>query len=129
FREQLERLYDEAEAFRKSPIMVMTEQHFVIKRFFITLASRARVLFTDCNGAAREWNKAIMAPILTQVREHKIMMDHRLDNLKRVHENLDNLSGRIGDLETTKLNLENQLVVIDNMLRKIHQPLGARLDS
>lgn len=129
FREQLERLYDEAEAFRKSPIMVMTEQHFVIKRFFITLASRARLLFTECNNAARDWSKAIMAPILTQVREHKIMMDHRLENLKRVHENLDNLSGRITDLETTKLNLENQLIVIDNMLRKINKPLGTRLDS
>ncbi|MFL6651354.1 MAG: dynamin family protein [Sulfurifustaceae bacterium] len=129
FRAQLQCLYDEAEAFRKSPVMVMTEQHFVIKRFFITLASRARVLFTDCNGAARDWSKAIMAPILTQVREHKVMMDRRLDNLKRVHENLDNLSGRVADLESTKLNLENQLVVIDNMLRKIHQPLGARLDS
>lgn len=129
FRDQLQGLYDEAEAFRKSPIMVMTEQHFVIKRFFITLASRARVLFTDCSSAARDWSKAIMAPILTQVREHKIMMDHRLDNLKRVHENLDSLSGRIADLETSKLNLENQLVVIDNMLRKIHQPLGATLDS
>jgi predicted nucleic acid-binding Zn-ribbon protein len=125
FRDQLQRLYDEAHTFRKSPVMLMTEQHFVIKRFFITLASRARLLHTECNTAARNWAKAIMAPILAQVREHKITMDHRLENLKRIHENLDNLSGRITELETTKLNLENQIVVIGNMLRKINQPLGA----
>jgi hypothetical protein len=129
FRNQLQRLYDETDAFRKSPIMMMTEQHFVIKRFFITLASRARMVYTECNTAARNWAKAIMAPILAQVREHKIMMDHRLENLKRVHESLDNLSGRITELENAKLNLENQLVVIGNMLRKINQPLSARLNS
>jgi dynamin family protein len=129
FLNQLQRLHDEAEIFRKSPIMVMTEQHFVIKRFFITLASRARMVYMECNTAARNWAKAIMAPILAQVREHKIMMDHRLENLKRIHENLDNLSGRITELENSKLNLENQLVVIGNMLRKIDQPLSARLNS
>ncbi len=130
FRDQLQRLHEEAESFRKSPMMMlMTEQHFVIKKFFITLASRARMVYTECNTAARNWSKAIMAPILTQVREHKIMMDHRLENLKRVHENLDNLSGRIAELENTKQNLENQLMIIGNMLRKINQPLSARLNA
>lgn len=129
YRSQLQRLQEEAEAFSKSPIMVMTEQHFVIKKFFITLASRARMVYQECNSAARNWSKAIMAPILAQVREHKIMMDHRLENLKRVHENLGALSGRIADIEATKQNLENQLLIIGNMLRKINQPLAAKLHS
>jgi hypothetical protein len=124
YRSQLQRLYEEAEVFRNSPIMVMTEQHFVIKKFFITLASRGRQTFTECNTGAKAWSKAIMAPILAQVREHKIMMDHRLENLKKVHENLGNLSGRISDLEANKQNLENQLMIIRNMLRKINQPLS-----
>ena len=129
YRNQLQRLYEESETFRKSPMMVMTEQHFVIKKFFITLASRARMLHQECNGAARTWCKAIMAPILAQVREHKIMMDHRIDSLKRVHENLGNLSSRIAELETTKQNLENQLMMIDNMLRKINRRPDAKYDS
>jgi hypothetical protein len=120
YRSQLQRLYDEADAFRNSPVMVMTEQHFVIKKFFITLVSRARSIFIECNGNARNWSKAIMAPILAQVREHKIMMDQRLDNLKKVHENLGNLSARIADVETSRQNLENQLNVIRSMLRKIN---------
>jgi Dynamin family len=128
-RNQLQRLYDETDAFRKSPIMVMTEQHFVIKKFFITLASRARMIQQECNSAARAWSKAIMAPILAQVREHKLMMEHRIENLKRVHENLGNLTGRIADLDATKQNLESQLTIIGNMLRKINQPLGSKLDS
>lgn len=124
YRSQLQKLHEEAEAFRNSPVMVMTEQHFVIKKFFITLVSRTRELFNECNAACRTWSKAIMAPILAQVREHKIMMDQRLVNLKRVHENLDNLNDRIAELEASKQNLENQLLVIRNMLRKISQPIS-----
>lgn len=128
-RNQLKRLYDETEVFRKSPAMMLTEQHFVIKKFFITLASRARVVQQECSTAARNWSKAIMAPILSQVREHKMMMDHRIENLKRVHENLGNLSGRIAELEMNKQNLENQLTVIGNLLRKINQPVSVNLNS
>lgn len=122
-RAKLQKLYDRAESFRNSPLMVMTEQHFVVKRFFITLVSRVRDTFTECNAGANAWSKAIMAPIMAQVREHKIMMDHRLENLKKVHENLDNLKGRIEDLSMAKQNLESHQVTIKTMLRKLNQPL------
>jgi hypothetical protein len=123
YRSQLQKLYEEAERFRNSPMMIITEQHFVVQKFFVTLVGQARELFSECNTAARAWSKAIMAPILSQVREHKILMDQRLENLKRVHENFDNLSGRISELESNHQNLENQQLVIRNMLRKINQPL------
>jgi hypothetical protein len=123
YRSQLQKLYEEAERFRNSPMMIITEQHFVVQKFFVTLVGQARELFSECNAAARAWSKAIMAPILSQVREHKILMDQRLENLKRVHENFDNLSGRIAELESSHQNLENQQLVIRNMLRKINQPL------
>lgn len=123
FRSQLRRLHEEAETFRNSPVMFMTEQRFVVKKFFVTLVGRARTILADCNGSAQTWSKAIMAPILAQVREYKILMDQRLENLKKVHENLDNLGGRIAEVEAAKQNLENQLTVIRSMLHKIHQPL------
>lgn len=119
FRDQLRRVQEEAESFRRSPLMVMTEQHFVIKKFFITLGSRARLVYQQAGAAAQEWSKALLAPFLTQLREHKTMMDQRLDNLNRVYENLNELGGRIAELERGKQNLENQLTVIDNILRKV----------
>jgi hypothetical protein len=124
-RSQLQSLYVEAEAYRNSPVMVMSEAHFVIQRFFITMVSRTRELFNECNNAAHAWSKAMMAPILAQVREHKIMMDQRLENLKKVHENLDNLQARILELENTKQNLESQLANIRRMLAKIEAPTAA----
>jgi hypothetical protein len=123
YRSQLQKLYEEAERFRNSPMMIIMEQHFVVQKFFVTLVGQAREIFSDGNAAARAWSKAIMAPILSQVREHKILMDQRLENLKKVHENFDNLDDRIAELESSRQNLENQQLVIRNMLRKINQPL------
>jgi hypothetical protein len=123
YRSQLQKLYEEADAFRNSPLMVITEQHFVVEKFFVTLVGRTRELFGECHAAARTWSKAIMSPILAQTREHKIMMERRLENLKKIHENLDNLGDRIADLESSRQDLENQQHVIRNMLRKVNQPL------
>jgi hypothetical protein len=123
YRSQLQKLYEEAEAFRNSPLLIVMEQHFVVQKFFVTLVGRAREILGECRFAANTWSKAIMAPILIQVREHKILMEQRLDNLKKVHENFDNLRDRVADLESNRQNLENQQLVIRNMLRKINQPL------
>ncbi|MDH5486856.1 MAG: hypothetical protein OEY53_05015, partial [Gammaproteobacteria bacterium] len=123
YRSQLQKLYEEAEAFRNSPMMVITEQHYVVQKFFVTLVARARDIFSESGIAARTWSKAIMAPILSQVREHKLLMEQRLENLKKVHENSENLTERIAELESSRQNLENQQLVIRNMLRKINQPL------
>jgi hypothetical protein len=127
YRSQLQKLYEDAEAFRNSPMVIVMEQHFVVQKFFVTLVGRAREIFSECHAAARGWSRAIMAPILTQVREHKMLMDQRLDSLKKAHENFDNLKERIAELESNRQNLENQQLVIRNMLRKINQPL--RLDA
>jgi hypothetical protein len=123
FRSQLQKLYEEAEAFRNSPMMIITEQHFVVQKFFVTLVARARDIFSEGSTAARAWSKAIMAPILSQVREHKLLMEQRLENLKKVQENSASLNDRIAELESNRQNLENQQLVIRNMLRKISQPV------
>jgi hypothetical protein len=125
YRSALARLQEEAEAFRNSPVMVMTEQHFVVKKFFITLVSRARTVFDECNTGAKAWSKAIMTPILSQIREHKTLMERRLENLKKIQDNLDSLGERIAAVEATRQNLIDQQKTTQSMLAKINQPLGS----
>jgi hypothetical protein len=116
---RLQALYNEAEAFRNSPVMVMTEQHFVVKKFFITLVSRTREIFTQCNTVTDKWSKAVLAPILSQVREHKIMLDQRVESLKKIHENLSNLNTRIQSLEANRETIRQQLKTIDEMMARL----------
>jgi TolA-binding protein len=102
--------------------MVMTEQHFVVKKFFITLVSRARQLFERANKDAADWSTAIMAPVFAQIREHKVMMDQRVSNMQKIHKNLDSLNGRINQLISTKENLEGQQKINQEMLAHIKNP-------
>jgi hypothetical protein len=124
YRSRLHKLYDDAEAFRNSPIMVMTEEHFVISKFFITLVSQARELFADCNAEAERWSKAIMLPIMNQLREHKVMMEKRLENLKKIQANLDSLGARVAELEATRDQLRMQQKTMQRMIERIDEPLA-----
>jgi len=125
YRSRLQKLHDEAEAFRNSAALLVTEEHFVINKFFITLVSRARELFSDCNADANAWSKAIMTPIMNQLREHKVMMEKRLENLKKIQNNLDSLGTRISELETAREQLRKQQETVRQMLERINQPLPA----
>jgi hypothetical protein len=125
YRSRLQKLHDEAEAFRNSASLVVTEEHFVINKFFITLVSRARELFSDCNTDANAWSKAIMTPIMNQLREHKVMMEKRLENLKKIQNNLDSLGSRISELENERTQLRKHQETARRMLDSINQPLPA----
>jgi len=122
YHDEFKRLYKKAEVFRNSPSMVMTEQHFVVKKFFITLVSRARQLFERANKDAANWSKAIMAPVFAQIREHKVMMDQQVSNMQKIHKSLDSLNGRINQLISTKENLEGQRKINQEMLAQIGDP-------
>jgi hypothetical protein len=127
FRSELQRLREEAETFRNSPAMVMTEAHFVIKKFFITMVSRARGIFDDCNKAADAWCRSIMRPIQEQLREHKQQLEKRLTELKKIQDNLDNLDKRIEELESSRKILLNQQKMAQAIMLKINRSVG--LDS
>lgn len=118
---ELERLYQEAEAFRRSPVTTMTEQSFVIKKFFISLVSHTRSLFFKANQDANNWLKEVMNPLVRQIKEHKATMEKRLDTLRRISESRDTLDGRIKELETGLRETRAQL----DTLQQLRHALGS----
>ncbi len=117
--QQFKQLHDDAERFRNSPAMLMTEQHFVIKKFFITQVSRARVVFEECNRATRSWTKAVLNPISTQIQEHRVMIDRRLENLNKLKGNHASLGERITSLEQELSELKEKFGMIDDIVRNL----------
>ena len=121
---EFKKLEERAEAFRDSPVTMMTEQHFVIKKFFITLVSQARQLFTECNTASKNWFQAAVSPVFAQIQQHKATIDRSFEALKKIHENMDSLGERITELEHARKELENQMKTTDTLLERIHRPLS-----
>jgi len=122
---EMDRLYEEAEAFRNSPVTVMTEQHYVIKKFFISLVSHARNVFFKAHRDAESWSKAVMSPLVRQIKEHKAQMDKRLENLRKINESRDTLESRMAELKRNAGTLKLQYDELNSILKVINRPLDA----
>lgn len=122
FMQQYKDLHNEADAFRTSTALVMTEQHFVVKKFFIVLVSRARMIFEECNGATRNWARAVLMPIYSQIKGHKKLLDRRLKNLDKLSNNRTELLARKEKIVTELRSLQEQAQFINGILKSIQRP-------
>ncbi|MCU7816641.1 MAG: dynamin family protein [Candidatus Thiodiazotropha sp. (ex Rostrolucina anterorostrata)] len=83
YRVELELLHQEAEIFRNSPVTAMMEQNFVVKRFFSALVKRARDIFQRADEEINTWLCSTLEPLVMQIKDHKEMMEKRLNNLQK----------------------------------------------
>ncbi|MEA2079715.1 MAG: dynamin family protein, partial [Pseudomonadota bacterium] len=120
---ELERLYQEADSFRRSPITTMTQQSFVIKKFFISLVSHTRSLFYKANQDADIWLKEVMTPLVRQIKEHKTIMERRLETLRRISDSRDTLEARIKELDAELGDTSKQLDTLQQIRHSINTPL------
>jgi hypothetical protein len=125
YKRDLERLYHEAEAYRKSPVTTMTEQSFVVKKFFISMVSHARNSFFQAHQEAEAWGKAAMAPLVSRIKEHKHQMEKRLESLRKINESRDTLQNRISELEQIARKLKTQLDDINQLMVTLNKPLDS----
>ncbi|MDH3948228.1 MAG: dynamin family protein [Gammaproteobacteria bacterium] len=125
YKRDFERLYHEAEAYRKSPVTTMTEQSFVIKKFFISMVSHARNTFFQAHQEAEAWGKAAMAPLVSRIKEHKHQMEKRLESLRKINESRDTLQNRVSELEKIAQKLKTQLDDINQLMVTLNKPLDS----
>lgn len=123
YRREMTRLHQEAEAYRNSPVATLSEQSFVIKKFFISMVSHARNVFFNANQDAEAWGKSALAPLVDQIKEHKAQMEKRLESLRRINESRDTLQARLDELAQSKADLQARLDAIDALLATINRPL------
>jgi predicted GTPase len=104
---RLERILDER--FNTVFKMLTVGQHQLTTRFFETLASKMVQVFELANSETEAWLKALIAPMETQVREHKIQLKRRLESVSRIHAATETLDERIAELEASVGVVSDQL--------------------
>lgn len=119
FTSDFDKLQKDAHQFRDSLVLVMTEQHYVIKRFFITVASRARRIMDETNFALRAWSKAILVPVKTQIDEQKQEIDNRLANIEQMQSNHDDIELRVAQIEGQVISLRDKINTLKSILQRI----------
>lgn len=123
FFQEFKALEEKAEAFRTSPVTLMTEQHFVVQKFFIIMVSQARQLFHEANEATKGWFHACVSPVFTQVQQHKAAIERKLETLRKIQQDMDSLGQRIAEMEQVRDDLVAQRKIAETLLARIQQPL------
>ena len=127
---ELERLDERCDKQYNSMFSLLTtEKKALTQKFFETVAVQARRVFETANRDVEQWLRAIMAPLETRVREHKIQLKRRLESVKRIHEASDTLEERIGELKQADATLVNQIAQLDALKRAIDDALAGPADT
>jgi predicted nucleic acid-binding Zn-ribbon protein len=99
YRNRLQALTRETEAFCKDPANLMLEKRFMIRRFYAGLAEESRKAFNLARVEAERWLRIALDPIMTRIREHKQYLDTRLASLQHILENMGTLHGRMAQIK------------------------------
>src|SRR5262245_9130407 len=98
--ERLERAYNTH--FNTLWNMVSKAKFALMRRFFETVASRAKHVYDIANRDVESWLKAVMAPLETQVREHHLQLRRRVESIRRIHQASEELEDRMAELEQSR---------------------------
>ncbi|MCL5059970.1 MAG: dynamin family protein [Candidatus Thermoplasmatota archaeon] len=124
---RLERIFDER--FNTVFKMLTLGQHQLTARFFETLASKVVQVFELANSETEAWLKALIAPMETQVREHKTQLRRRLESVSRIHAATETLDERIAELETALGTVSDQLDQLARINARIADALSDNRDG
>lgn len=119
FHQSMQALIRTTDEFCDDPLNVMTEKHFLIRKFFFSLVAQARAVFEVAHHDVNLWLKGLLAPLKLQIAEHKTQLDKRTEALMNIHENLDSLQKSIAEVEAQYATLQNQSAALDQILLKL----------
>ncbi len=121
--DRLERAYNEH--FNTLWNMVSKAKFALMRRFFETVASRAKHAYDVANRDADAWLRAVMSPLETQVREHHLQLKRRLESIKRIHAASDELEDRIAELSQQQDAMQRQIRALEREVGAIDQIIDA----
>jgi Dynamin family len=122
-RLRLKVLAHETDDFCHDPVNIMTEKHFLVKKFYASLVLQARQLFSEARSLCEDWLKRLPVPLEMQIREHKTHLDQRLGNLAKINESNTSLQERMLKLKLTQTELKLQLSTLDELIVRLYDTL------
>ena len=102
-------LHQNTERFCKDPVNVMTEKHFLVRRFYSGLVSHARELFGLLRLDLDTWVASALSPLSLQLKEHQKLLERKVDNVRKVAGDVNTLQERVRQLEQQHLQLGKQV--------------------
>jgi hypothetical protein len=119
FINNMKQLQKATQEFCASPVNVMTEKHFLMRRFFIQLGGQAQVVFQQAHADCQHWIRDVFGPLRQQIGDHKAALEKRSNSLMDIHENQHVLEVNLAALEKQLATAQQQSTELDQMLLRL----------
>ncbi len=97
---ELERIFEEGEAFRNSAKTTMTEQSVVVNKLYGTLILQARKILGQAHKDAMTWSNSVLVPLMHQIKDHKKQIENRLVMLRKINGSKEEVASSMESLES-----------------------------
>ncbi len=105
--------------FCTDPINMLTEKHFLIRRFYLGLVTQIQALFEQAQVNCTIWLNVVIGELKTQINVHKKALDKRAETLMESDNNADNLIKNLEATENEFAKLMQQSNQLDAILLKL----------
>jgi hypothetical protein len=112
----LEKVTDD---FCKDPINVMTEKHFLVRKFFLGLGTQKQKIFEQARKECEHWLLDVLSTLKSQMSEHKSMLTERTKNLMKANDSAKALDNQLKSIEKEYAQLLIESKAMDAMLLHI----------
>ena len=102
--------------FCSDPINLLTEKHFLIRKFFLGLGTQTQKIFQQAEKDCERWMEDVLGILKTQMTEHKNSLDQRTKNLTEARESAEALDAQLAVVEREYAAVSKESQVLDTML-------------
>ena len=119
---RMAQLLEATRAYCHAPATVAAYRDFVVNRFYEELVEQARIVFEHTRVDAEDWLKRALAPINLQLKEHESVLSRRVDNVKKLRDNIGSVEDRAKGLQQEQVKLQKQSTVLAQIKMSIKGP-------
>ncbi len=116
FRNNMHALEKVATDFCADPLNMMTEKHFLIRKFFHSMGNQVQRIFEQTYKNTQRWQQDVLSPLKKQISTHKDALQKRTESLMQVHKDLHALEKNLSAMEKEVAVLHSQSQALDRML-------------
>jgi len=117
--ESMQALQQVTDDFCSNPVNIMTEKHFLIRKFFLSLGSQIKTIFEQAHADCERWLGSVIGELKNEIDTHKSALDKRAASLMESHDSTEKLNKNIQITEQEATAYQNQAAQLDLILLKL----------
>ncbi|HSF72038.1 MAG TPA: hypothetical protein VLA25_07085, partial [Methylotenera sp.] len=105
--------------FCTDPVNLLTEKHFLIRKFFLGLGAQAQKIFEQAERECERWIEDVLSILKTQMTQHKNSLDERTKNLSEAKASAEALDAQLAIVEREYALASKESQALDVMLLQL----------